>query len=56
MTKDSIFSENALRKTQLFYLVVKLTKPFAVEKASTRRKAKRGIGTIFFMLIITVMS
>ena len=37
-----------LKKTQLFYLVVKLMKPFAVPRACTRRKTRRGIGIVIF--------
>ena len=37
-----------LKKTQLFYLVIKLMKPFAVPRACTTRKTKRDIGIIFF--------
>ena len=37
-----------LKKTQLLSLVIKLTKPFAVAKACTRWKTKRGMGIIFF--------
>ena len=37
-----------LKMTQLFYYVIKLMKPFAVSKACTRRKTKRGIGIIYF--------
>ena len=37
-----------LKKTQLFYLVIKLMKPFIVPRAYTRRKTKRGIGIILF--------
>ena len=37
-----------LKKTQLFYLAIKLTKPFAVPKVCTRSKTKRGIGIILF--------
>ena len=44
-----------LKKTQLFYFVIKLTEPFAVPKACVRRKTKRGNGIIVFVLIITWM-
>ena len=37
-----------LKKTRLFYLVIKLLKPFSVPRACTRRETKRGIGIIFF--------
>ena len=37
-----------LKKAQLFYSVIKLMKPFAVPRACTRLKTKRGIGTICF--------
>ena len=35
-----------LKNTQLFYLVIKLMKPFAVPRAYTGWKTKRGIGII----------
>ena len=35
-------------KKELFYLVIKLTKSFAVPKACTRWNTKRGIGIIYF--------
>ena len=44
-----------LQETQLVYLVIKLMKHFAVPRACTRRKIKRGIGIIFFVLNITLM-
>ena len=37
-----------LKKTQLFYLFIKLMKPFAVPRAFTGWKTKRGIGIILF--------
>ena len=37
-----------LKKTQLFYLGIKLMKPSPVPRACTRWKTKRGIGIIFF--------
>ena len=37
-----------LKKTELFYLVIKLTKPFAVPRALRDGKTKRGVGIIFF--------
>ena len=37
-----------LKRTQLFYLVIKSTKPFAIPKACTRWKTKRGIDIKFF--------
>ena len=37
-----------LKKTQLFYLAIKLMKHFAVPRACTRSKTKRGMGIIFF--------
>ena len=37
-----------LKETQLFYLIIKLTKAFAVPKSCTRWNTKRRIGMIFF--------
>ena len=37
-----------LKNAQLFYLAIKLMKPFAVPRACTRWKTKRGIGIILF--------
>ena len=37
-----------LKKTQLFYLGIKLMKPFVVQKVCTRLKTKRAIDIIFF--------
>ena len=39
----------------MFYLVIKLTKPFAVRIACTSWKTKSGIGIICFVLIISLM-
>ena len=36
------------KEAQLFYLVIKLTKPLTLPKACVRWKTKRGIGIIFF--------
>ena len=37
-----------LKETQLFHLVIKQMKPFAVPKDFMRWKTKRGIGVVFF--------
>ena len=45
-----------LKRTQLFQLAIKLTKPFALPKACTRRKLKREASvSYFFVQIITLM-
>ena len=51
--QSSLECENflKLKETQVVYLVIKLTKPFAC----TRWKTKRGISFIFFELIITLL-
>ena len=36
-----------LKETQLFYLIMKLTKPFTVPKACTKQKAMRDTHIIF---------
>ena len=36
-----------LKETQLFYLIIKLTKPYAVPTACKSSKTKRGISIIF---------
>ena len=37
-----------LKKTQLFYLVIKFTKPIVVPKACTRSKTKREVPVSYF--------
>ena len=44
-----------MKETQLFYLVIKLTKPFAVPEACMRWKSKRGIGIISFEPIVMLL-
>ena len=43
-----------LKKTQFFYFVMELTKPFAVPKACTR-KLREILVSYFFVLIITLL-
>ena len=44
-----------LKEMQLFYLVFKLTKTFALPRTCTRWKTNRGIGINFFLLITRLM-
>ena len=43
-----------LKDTQLFRLIIKLTKFYNVPKACTRWKTKRGIGVIFLAIYFTM--